>query len=82
MIQIFEASEVLEIGEIQILAEDQSRGIGYRVLRRVINDTRRCGKSVRLRLALKNHEALRLYLRLGFRQVGCTDTHYHLERGE
>jgi ribosomal protein S18 acetylase RimI-like enzyme len=81
MIQMFDHPQTLEIGEIQIRPEDRNRGIGSRVLRDAIANARSHGKTVRLNVALKNFAALRLYERLGFRSIGRSDTHNHLESG-
>ena len=81
MIQMFDQPQALEIGEIQIRAQDRNRGIGSRVLLDAIGKARRHGKVVRLNVALKNLAALRLYERLGFRQTGRSETHYHLASG-
>ena len=78
MIQIFDEPNIVEVGEIQIQPSHQNRGVGTNVLKDVIADAHQRGKSVRLRVGLKNAKALRLYERLGFRRVTETETHHHM----
>ena len=79
MIQLFEESHAVIVGEIQVQSSDQNRGVGTRVLRDVIAAAHSRRKSVRLSVALKNDRAFRLYERLGFRPTGRSDTHNHME---
>jgi ribosomal protein S18 acetylase RimI-like enzyme len=79
MIQVFNRSDALEVGEIQIQPKHQNRGIASRVLLDIVATARGNGKIVRLSVALKNESALRLYQRLGFRPVARSETHIHLE---
>jgi ribosomal protein S18 acetylase RimI-like enzyme len=79
IIQIFDTPDAVEIGEIQVEPERQNRGIGTRVLLDIISAARLVRKPVRLSVALKNDNALRLYTRLGFRQVGRSETHNFME---
>jgi ribosomal protein S18 acetylase RimI-like enzyme len=78
MIQILDEANAVEVGEIQVQSSHQNRGVGTAVLKGVIAHARETGKSVRLRVGLKNDSAYRLYQRLGFRQVARTETHYHM----
>lgn len=78
MVQIFEAADALEVGELQIQPDGQNRGLGTAVLRDLIARAQGAGKSVKLSLGLKNHKAYRLYQRLGFRCVERTETHFHM----
>lgn len=79
MLQLIQHDDAIEVGEIQILTADQNAGVGTAVLRDVIEQATRQGQRVRLSTGLKNERALRLYLRLGFREVARSDTHYRLE---
>lgn len=79
MVQLFDDAEAVEVGEIQIHPEHQSRGVGTRVLTDIIAEAHRRRKPVRLRVGLKNDGAFRLYERLGFRQVAQSETHKHME---
>jgi ribosomal protein S18 acetylase RimI-like enzyme len=79
IIQIFDRPDAIEIGEIQVEPDRQNRGIGTRVLMDIMSAARLARKPVRLSVALKNENALRLYTRLGFRQVGRSETHNLME---
>jgi ribosomal protein S18 acetylase RimI-like enzyme len=79
MIQLFEHADSLEVSEIQIQPFYQGRGIGTRLLRDTIARAYAQGKTVSLSTGLKNHRAIELYRRLGFRCVEQTETHYHME---
>lgn len=79
MLQIFELPDALEIGEIQIAPEYQNSGIGTRIMRDTIARAQTERKKVVLSTGLQNLRAFQLYLRLGFRHAGQTDTHNLLE---
>jgi ribosomal protein S18 acetylase RimI-like enzyme len=79
MMQLFEVANAVEVGEIQIAPEHQNNGIGTRLLRDTIVRAHTAGKKVALSTGLQNHRAFQLYLRLGFRHTGQTDTHNLLE---
>jgi ribosomal protein S18 acetylase RimI-like enzyme len=79
MMQLLERSDAVEVGEIQIAPEFQNNGVGTRLLRDTIARARADGKKVVLSTGLQNHRAFKLYLRLGFRHTGRTDTHNLLE---
>jgi ribosomal protein S18 acetylase RimI-like enzyme len=78
MVQVFDAPDVLQVGEIQILPTRQSQGIGSQILKDIITSAHRQGKVVRLSVALKNDRAFKLYQHLGFRQVAQSETHNHM----
>lgn len=69
----------LFIDDIEIDPDHQGRGIGTRLLRRVLADAESSGRAVRLQV-LRNNPARRLYERLGFRVDGSNDTHYLMQR--
>ncbi|PKL79700.1 MAG: hypothetical protein CVV27_01470 [Candidatus Melainabacteria bacterium HGW-Melainabacteria-1] len=79
MVQIFNDSDALEVGEIQIEPAHQHRGIGTRILMDIVSAAHKAGKAVRLSVGLQNHKALRLYERLGFQLLTQSETHTHLE---
>lgn len=79
MIQLIESPESLEIAEIQIHPEHQSRGLGARVVSDVIDNARNSEKPVSLYLGLKNFRALKLYARLGFEETARSGTHIFME---
>ena len=75
VLQLFEAEDVVEIGEIQVLPECQNRGLGGRILSDVVEHAGKEGKRAALFLGIKNQGAFRLYQRLGFEETGRSDTH-------
>jgi ribosomal protein S18 acetylase RimI-like enzyme len=79
MMQIFELPDAVEVGEIQIAPEYQNNGIGTCLLRDTIARARTERRKVVLSIGLQNHRAFQLYLQLGFRHTGQTDTHNLLE---
>jgi ribosomal protein S18 acetylase RimI-like enzyme len=56
-----------------ILPEQQGKGIGRKVLNRVIKDQSSAGHSVHLEVETKNDNALRLYESVGFKVVHAQD---------
>ncbi|SFT09861.1 GNAT family N-acetyltransferase [Paenibacillus sp. BC26] len=61
-----------------ILPEHQGRGIGRKVLRRVIQEQSAAGCSIHLEVETKNDHALRLYESVGFQAVHAQDYYsYH-----
>jgi GNAT superfamily N-acetyltransferase len=79
MLQVFELPQSTEVGEIQIHPDFQGAGLGTRVLNDVIAASKGLGKPVTLYLGLKNARAHKLYLRLGFRETGRSDTHIFMK---
>jgi ribosomal protein S18 acetylase RimI-like enzyme len=78
MVQVFNESDLVKVGEIQIQPQDQNRGIGTTVLLDIVAMAHSHGKRVSLAVGLKNDRAFRLYRRLGFQLVGSTETHHHM----
>ena len=68
----------IHVREIVLAPEYQGRGIGSSILREVMERARTRRVPVRLGTQHKNR-ALGLYSRLGFREVGRTETHVLLE---
>jgi GNAT superfamily N-acetyltransferase len=66
--------EAVKLNRVFLLPEIQRRGIGTRLVRRVMREARSEGLPVTLRV-LKVNPARRLYERLGFDVVGETETH-------
>ncbi len=66
------------IRELVLIPGFQGRGIGSEVLHGVTGRARQSGVSVRLETCHMNR-AVNLYRRLGFREVGQTDTHILME---
>ncbi len=79
MVQLFDLPDAVEVGEIQIAPEHQNKGIGTHLLRDTVARAHVEGKKVVLSTGLQNRRAFQLYLRLGFRHTGQTDTHNLLE---
>lgn len=61
-----------------ILPEQQGKGIGRKVLRRVIKDQSSAGHSVHLEVETKNDHALGLYESVGFKVVHAQDYYTYL----
>jgi ribosomal protein S18 acetylase RimI-like enzyme len=79
MIQLIEHSDSLEVSEIQIQPSHQGRGIGTQILRDTQKRAHAQHRKVILSTGLRNHGAVRLYERLGFRAVHQSETHIHME---
>lgn len=79
MLQRLDHDHAIEIAELQLLPSAQGRGIGTRVMRRVMADAGARGVPVRLRVGRMNRGARALYERLGFRVVEETETHVRME---
>ncbi len=73
-------SDFLKIHKLFILPEYQSRGIGEGAMMLIIKDADNSKLPVRLRVLKVNPKALAFYQRLGFKQIGETDTHILMER--
>jgi SAM-dependent methyltransferase len=69
----------LVVDDVEVAPPHQGRGIGTRLLRRVLAEADRDGLPVRLRV-LRASRARRLYERLGFAVEGSTDTHLLMVR--
>ncbi len=79
MIQVFEHTDAVEVGEIQVHPSYQGRGIGTRLLQDTLARAHAQRKKVSLSTGLQNRRAFKLYQRLGFVHVAQTETHYHME---
>ena len=78
MLQLYEADDGIEIGEIQLLPTHQSKGLGTKVLVDIMVRAKHQGRDVILSTGLMNTGAQRLYKRLGFVVTERTDTHVHM----
>ena len=72
--------DCINLHQLFILPEYQSKGIGEAVLTFIIEDTAASKIPVRLRVLKVNPRALMFYQRLGFKQTGATETHILMER--
>ncbi|MGH9194552.1 MAG: GNAT family N-acetyltransferase [Acidimicrobiia bacterium] len=71
-------SDEIHVRELVLHPDFQNQGIGTALLRQEMERAQAAGLPVRLQTQLKN-EAIRLYRRLGFNEVGRTETHFQLE---
>jgi GNAT superfamily N-acetyltransferase len=74
------ATDCMHLHQLFILPEHQGRGIGRRCMLLILEEARRLGLPVRLRVLKINPRALAFYERLGFARTGETETHYLLEK--
>ncbi len=65
--------------QIQVSPEYQRRGIGEHLLRSVFSEAERAKVCVNLEVLKANHEAKKLYERVGFREAGSNE-HFFLMR--
>ena len=65
--------------EIMVLAELRGQGIGAVVIRQIQASARESGKPVRLNVNVTNAGAIRLYERLGFRQIESNQVQHTME---
>lgn len=72
-------SDEIHIIEIAILPEYQGMGIGTKVLKQIIDNSKARDKRVKIGCFKINIEAKKLYLKLGFKVVEETKTHYILQ---
>ena len=67
------------LDEILIKADYTGRGIGTSLIQDLIADARARNRRLRLRVLTENHDAKRLYKRLGFDVLETLDQHYLME---
>lgn len=72
-IRVYREEEQAWIYGFCILPEQQGKGIGRKVLRRIIKDESSAGYSVHLEVETKNEHALRLYESVGFKVEHAQD---------
>ena len=71
--------DCLRLNQLFLLPEHQGRGVGRSCMLGLLDEARRRGVPVRLRVLRVNPRALAFYERIGFRHVGATETHHLLE---
>lgn len=74
------APDCVKVNQLFLLPEHQGAGIGRECMSLIMEEARRLGLPVRLRVLKVNPRALAFYRRLGFIRAGETDTHDLLER--
>ena len=72
--------DCLKVNQIFLLPEHQGKGIGRRCVSLVVEEARRLGLPVRLRVLKVNVRARAFFQRLGFVRIGETDTYVLMER--
>lgn len=69
----------IRVVDIALLPAYRGQGFGSRLLQPLIAEARRVGRPLRLQVLKDNHDAFRLYLRLGFEPVGNNGAYLKLE---
>jgi len=72
--------DCVKINQTFIVPEYQSRGIGAACIMRIIEDAAISKLPVQLQVLKVNGRAVTFYQRLGFRNIGESDTHVLMER--
>ena len=67
MLKIIEREDCLYVGDIQLKAEHQGKGIGTKLMQQVIDQANALKTPIKLRV-LKGNPAINLYERLGFKK--------------
>lgn len=68
-------ADCLNLHQLFILPEHQAKRIGHRAMLLIMEEARRLGLPVRLRVLKVNPRASAFYRRLGFEESGETETH-------
>jgi ribosomal protein S18 acetylase RimI-like enzyme len=74
------AGDAVRLNQLMLLPECRGRGIGRACVEVVLEEARRRGRPVRLRVLKANPRALSFFLGCGFSRTGETATHDLLER--
>jgi len=69
----------VHVRELVIHPDYQSKGIGSEFLRSILARATERGVPVRLGTCIENYKAQSLYARLGFREIGRSETHILME---
>ena len=70
-----EAPDCVKVNQLFLLPEHQGKGIGRECMLLIMEEARRMGLPMHLRVLKANPRALAFYQRLGFVRTGETDTH-------
>jgi ribosomal protein S18 acetylase RimI-like enzyme len=76
-----ETDSALELHEIYLQPEHQSRGIGSHLIKTLLAEAERHSKPVTLQVLKVNVRARQLYEQLGFQSAGETETHFLMTAG-
>jgi len=72
--------DCLRVNQLLVLPEYQGKGVGTTCMRQVIEDAAGRSLPVRLQVLKVNHQAIKFYRRLGFRDAGADEIHIQMER--
>ena len=78
-LEINETDKLINITEIHINPEFQRRGIGSKIINEIIYEAKEKNKKIALGCFKKNHGAVKLYIKLGFKIIEETETHFVFE---
>jgi len=73
------AADCLKLNQLFLLPEHQSKGIGRRCMSLIMEEARRLGLPLRVRVLKVNPRALAFYRKVGLVHVGETGTHVLME---
>lgn len=73
------APDCVNVHQLFLLPEHQGKGIGRECMMLIMEEARRLGLPVRLRVLKVNPRAMTFYQRLGFKRTGETDSHDLME---
>jgi len=76
------APDCMRLNQLFLLPEHQGKGIGRECVLLLMEEARRMGLPIRLRVLKVNPRALAFFQRLGFLRIGETDTHVLMARPE
>jgi ribosomal protein S18 acetylase RimI-like enzyme len=79
-IQVDRQPGIIFLNNMHITPSRQRHGIGSEIVRALIDESDKRGIPIRLQV-LKVNPARKFYERLGFREIGNTETHIRMERG-
>ena len=71
-------SEEIRVVDIAFLPQHRGQGLGARLMGDVLREGQQANKPVRIHVE-KNNPALRLYHRLGFKEIGDTGVYFLME---
>lgn len=80
VLEINEEDKIIYVVELEILPQFQGKGIGSNILNDIIEDAKKKDKKVQVGCFKVNERAKELYLKLGFKIIDDTRTHFILEK--